>query len=287
MERSGSRSLCCDGPITNKEVDPTETPIYHLEGVVKAKADDMEDFTGPLDLILALLSKNKMEIKDIQISIILEQYLAWMEKRKKLDLEVASEFVTMASQLIFIKSRMLLSIHDEEALSEMEQLIASLEAHQRHENYLQIKAVTPEFSDRYNLGRDYITKVPEHLPVNKTYRYVHAKDDLRKAMVAVRERMGSQMPPPMSAFEGIVGREPYPVADKASELINRLLQFGVTRFKALFHGNRSRSEVVATFIAVLELCKAKRIRLAGTEEDCTVTCTGAGDDDLEFSTDAY
>ena len=66
-----------------------------------------------------------MEIRDIQISLILDQYLEWMQKRKELDLEIASEFVTMASQLIYIKTRMLLSIHDEEALSEMEQLIAS------------------------------------------------------------------------------------------------------------------------------------------------------------------
>ena len=82
-----------------------ETPIYHLEKVVKTR-EDMEDFNGPLDLILHLLSKNKMEIKDIQISLILEQYLAWMDQRKKLDLEVASEFVTMAAQLVFIKTRM-------------------------------------------------------------------------------------------------------------------------------------------------------------------------------------
>ena len=109
-----------------------EGPIYHLEGVVKAKEESMEDFVGPLDLILHLLSKNKMEIKDIQISLILDQYLAWMNKRKELDLEVASEFITMASQLLYIKTRMLLSIHDEEALSEMEQLIATLEAHQRN-----------------------------------------------------------------------------------------------------------------------------------------------------------
>lgn len=264
-----------------------DSPIYHLEKVVKARAEALEDFTGPLDLILHLLSKNKMEIKDIQISVILEQYLAWMERRKKLDLEVASEFVTMAAQLIFIKSRMLLSIHDEEALSEMEQLIASLEAHQRHENYMKIKSVIPEFTGRYALGRDYITKGPEQLPVNRAYRYVHDKDDLRRAMMTVRERMGSQMPPPMSAFDGIVGREPYPVADKAGELLRRLMRLGVTRFRSLFQGNRSRSEVVATFIAVLELCKAKRIRLAGTDEDCTVTCTGEGEAEMELSTDAY
>ena len=91
----------------------------------------------------------------------------------------------------------------------------------------------------------------------------------------------------MAAFEGIVGREPYPVGDKAGEILERLRRFGVTRFHALFKGNRSRSEIVATFLAVLELCKARRLRLAGTETDCTVTSTGGGDEDFEFSADTY
>ena len=246
----------------------------------------MEDFNGPLDLILHLLSKNKMEIKDIQISLILDQYLAWMDKRKQLDLEVASEFVAMAAQLVFIKTRMLLSIHDEEALSEMEQLIASLEEHQRHESYTRIKAVVPEMDRRYCLGRDYFTRGPEALPVNRAYRYVHQREDLRRAMLAVLARTERRLPPPASAFDGIVGREPYPVAEKAGEIIRRLLRFGVTRFRALFQGNRSRSEIVATFIAVLELCKARRLRLAGTAEDCTVTCIdGRADQPLDISTD--
>ena len=265
-----------------------ETPVFHLEKVVKAKQEDMEDFVGPLDLILHLLSKNKMEIKDIQISLILDQYLQWMDQRRELDLEVASEFITMASHLIFIKTRMLLSIHDEEALSEMEQLIASLEAHQRNENYLKVKAVVPAFDDRYRIGRDYLTKVPESIQPDKTYHYVHEKDDLFKAMTAVLSRTDNKLPPPVSAFQGIVGREPYPVADKAGEIIHRLLNFGITRFRALFKGNRSRSEVVATFLAVLELCKAHRVRLAGTEEDCTVTCTQSdGDSPVEFTADSY
>ena len=71
-----------------------------------------------------------------------------------------------------------------------------------------------------------------------------------------------------------MGREPYPVADKARAILDRLVQFGVTRFRAMFRGNRSRSEIVATFLAILELCRANRIHLAGTEEDCTVTSTG-------------
>lgn len=239
-----------------------------------------------MDLILHLLSKNKMEIKDIQISLILDQYLDWMKQRQALDLEVASEFVSMAAQLVFIKTRMLLSIHDEEALSEMEQLIASLEEHQRAECYSRIKAVLPELDRRYGVGRDYLTKVPEAVPVSKTYRYSHKPEDLRKAMLSVLARTERRLPPSVAAFEGIVGREPYPVADKAGEIIKRLLRFGVTRFQALFQGNRSRSEIVATFIAVLELCKARRLRLAGTAEACTVTCIdGREEGEMEISTD--
>ena len=264
-----------------------ETPVYHLEGVVKAKDTDMEDFVGPLDLILHLLSKNKMEIKDIQISLILEQYLAWMEQRKELDLEVASEFVTMASHLIYIKTRMLLSIHDEEALSEMEQLIASLEAHQRNENYAKLKQIVPRLDQRYALGRDFLTKGPEPLKKDQTYRYVHEPVDLFRAMSQVLERSDHKLPPPVSAFQGIVGREPYPVADKAKEIIHRLVSFGITRFRALFKGNKSRSEIVATFIAVLELCKANRLRLAGTQEDCTVTSIQGESEEMNFTADSY
>ena len=265
-----------------------EAPIYHLEGVVKAKEENMEDFVGPLDLILHLLSKNKLEIKDIQISLILDQYMEWMNQRRELDLEVASDFVTMASHLVYIKTRMLLSINDEEAMSEMEQLIATLEAHQRSENYLKIKAVAPALDSRYQIGRDYLTKVPEAVQPDKIYRYVHDRADLLRAMTDVLGRLDNKLPPPVSAFQGIVGREPYPVADKAGEIIKRLISFGVTRFRALFKGSRSRSEVVATFLAVLELCKARRLRLAGTESDCTVTCTQEEETgNLEFTAENY
>ena len=246
-------------------------PIYRLEGVVKAKESDMEDFVGPLDLILHLLSKNKMEIKDIQISLILDQYLEWLNQRKEMDLEVASEFVTMASHLVYIKTRMLLSINDEEALSEMEQLIAALEEHQRHENYGRIKEVVPYLEHRFSYGRDYLTKPPEPVKRDRTYTYVHQPQDVLQAITQVLSRSGNRLPPPVSAFQGIVGREPYPVADKIKEILHRLVDLGVTRFRALFRGNKSRSEIVATFIAVLELCKANRLRLAGTQEDCTVT----------------
>ena len=85
-----------------------EQPQYHLQNVVHAK-QTLEDFDGPLDVILLLLSKNKIEIQDISISSILEQYLAWLDERKRMDMEVASEFIAMASHLMYIKTRMLLS----------------------------------------------------------------------------------------------------------------------------------------------------------------------------------
>ena len=138
-----------------------EAPIYHLDKVVKAKQEDLEDFDGPLDLILHLLSKNKIEIRDIQISDLLDQYLAWMARREEMDLEVASEFVTMAAHLVYIKTRMLLSIDDEVALSEMEELMAALEEHRSQETYVKIKDVTEELGGRYIFSRFELSNAEE------------------------------------------------------------------------------------------------------------------------------
>lgn len=252
--------------------DHLDTPVYHLDGVVHAKSE-RENFDGPLDLILNLLSKNKMEIEEIQISLILDQYLEWMNQQQELNLEVASEFVAMAAHLVYIKTRMLLSIQDEEAASEMEELIASLEARRRSENYGKICQVTTLLSGRYEMGCDYITKPPEVLKPAETYQYRHQPGDLAKAMQSMFRRAREKVPPSAAAFEGIVGREPYPVTEKAREILGGLLRSGVARFRALFRYSRSRSEIVATFLAVLELCRRKRIYLAGGDGDCTVTRT--------------
>ena len=252
-----------------------EQPVYHLEHVVKTK-EAMENFDGPLDLILFLLGKNKMEISDIQISLILDQYLAWMEKRRELDLEVASEFVVMSSQLVFIKTRMLLNIHDEEALSEMDELKARLEDRKRHENYRKIRAVSRKLEERYQIGQDYIGKDPEPLEPDKTYRYVHKPEDLLRGLKQAMTRGENAVPPSVRSFAAIVGREPYPVADKVEEISRRLSTFGVARFHTLFYNCRSRSEAVATFLAVLEMCKEGKLSLAGTDSDCTVTYLSDG-----------
>ena len=93
-------------------------------------------------------------------------------------------------------------------------------------------------------------------------------------MAEIRSRAKQSLPPPRAAFDEIVRHEPYPVESKAKEILQRLRQHGITRFLLLFRGSRSRSEVVATFLAVLELCRASVIRLAGSETDCTVRQAG-------------
>ena len=248
-----------------------ENPIYKLEKVVHSRAEEeMQDFEGPLDLILFLLGKNKMEIQDISISTILEQYLAWLEQRQRMDLEVASEFITMASHLMYIKTRMLLSIEDEEAQSEMDALIQSLEERRRGESYSRIKKAAKRLEPMSEFGRNIFSRNPEPVERGKIYEYDHVPADLVLAMAEIQNRSERRLPPPRTAFDQIVHHEPYPVESKAREIIQRLKEGGMTRFLLLFRGNRSRSEVVATFLAVLELCRACIIRLAGSDTDCTV-----------------
>ena len=247
-----------------------ENPVFKLEKVVRSKEEEMQDFEGPLDLILFLLGKNKMEIQDISISLICDQYISWLEQRQRMDLEVASEFVTMASHLVYIKTRMLLSIEDEEAQSEVDALIQSLEERRRNENYVRVKSLAAKLEPMGEFGRNIITRNPETVKRGKIYEYDQEKADLVLAMAEIRNRANRVLPPPRAAFQDIVQHEPYPVESKAREIIRRLKEQGITRFRLLFLGNRSRSEIVATFLAVLELCRAHVLHLAGSETDCTV-----------------
>ena len=251
-----------------------ENPVFKLEKVVRSRSEEMQDFEGPLDLILFLLGKNKMEIQDISISLICDQYLQWLEQRQNMDLEVASEFVTMASHLVYIKTRMLLSIEDEEAQSEVDALIQSLEERRRNEQYIRVKSLAAKLEPMGEFGRNIVTRNPEPMKRGKIYEYDQNRADLVLAMAEMQSRVERSLPPPAAAFQEIVQHEPYPVESKAREIIRQLRENGITRFLQLFRGSRSRSEVVATFLAVLELCRARVLHLTGSEADCTVRQEG-------------
>ena len=242
-------------------------PQYRLEGIVHTRNEGMEDFEGPLDVIFLLLSKNKIEIQDVSITAILEQYLAYLDEMKRLDMEIASEFITMASHLMLIKTKMLLSAAEAaEAESELDLLRQSLIERQRKEAIEQIRIAITVLEPRNDIGRAMFTKQPEPLRRDETYRYKHEPEDMLRALDEIAERNQRRLPPPTVNFKGIVGKEPYPVTKKATELVRRLVLRGIDKLKNLFKGSKSRSEIVATFIAILELCKTNAVAL---EDDVT------------------
>ena len=138
-----------------------DNPSFFLEGVVRDK-DELQNFEGPLSLILLLLSKNKIEIRDISISDILDQYLEYLDKMQSMDLEIASEFVQMAAHLLYIKTRTLLA--GDEEVSELEMLMASLEQLKCRDIFASIQKVLPELKRASEIGMLYFSKMPEPLP---------------------------------------------------------------------------------------------------------------------------
>jgi segregation and condensation protein A len=247
-----------------------ENPIFTLHGVVKAKGE-MQDFTGPLALILQLLSKNKIEIKDISISLILEQYLQYLDAMSEMDLEIASEFVAMASHLVYIKTKMLVSGSDD--VEELSDLISSLEDLQRRDTYIQIKAVTDRLSEMYRSNYGIMVKQPEYFEPDTSYKYAHDVKDLLSAFCQLldKEELSSA-----NAAKAVLypQRIIYSVTEKASEILRTIKFRGATRINALIRSAQSRSEIVAVFIAVLELCRTGAIYLVGCDEDLTLCGSG-------------
>lgn len=248
-----------------------ENPIFRLEGVVKSK-DGNTDFVGPLALILQLLSKNKIEIKDISVSLILDQYLAYLASLSAMDLEVASEFVAMASHLVYIKTKMLLS--GDREVEELSELISSLEELRRRESYTQIKAVTGLLAEMFRTGSSLLVKTPEYIEPDAAYRYEHDVADLTTALKQLLDREDLSG---LSEMKVVAFPKPivYSVTDKASEILGHIKSRGTVQMRELINASGSRSEMVAVFIAVLELCRSGIIYLIDCGgEDLQICCSG-------------
>lgn len=233
---------------------------FHLDGVVKAK-NEYTDFDGPLELILQLLSKNRIEIKDIRISLILEQYLDYLEQMKRMDLEIASEFVEMASHLMYIKAKTVLA--GAEPVEEMDELKNSLEELQRRREYERVKLMADKLAKLAGRGEGIYVKNPEPLGKEKGYRYAHDVEEMRAALLAIlsREVERPGIPENFTAPAKLV----YPIGEKSEEIMLKMRTQRRLKVNELFKGASGRSELVASFIAVLELCRSGSIVL--TEED--------------------
>ncbi len=225
----------------------------------------LEVFDGPLELLLHLISKNKVSIYDIPISLILEQYMDYIEDLKKMDLEVSSEFIEMAARLMWIKSKMLLPKTDMEEEDPRMSLAEALAEYKRY------KKVLDAFrEDQKAAGITYVRKT-EHLEFDKQHKLTYETDVLTEAYRNVLRRADRALPPPMKSFAGIVGK---PIASVPARIIGilRSLKRKVTcSFRSLFSSARSRSEIVATFLAVLELSKSKYVEMDSRSDDVYLT----------------
>lgn len=226
----------------------------------------LDSFDGPLDLLLHLISKNKVSIYDIPIAEILEQYMAVLREAETMDMDVAGDFIAMAAQLVYIKSRMLLPKREKETEEDdpRTELVDMLLEYQR------FRQATSFFREKGEEGADMLTRPPE--AQENTPREVHGETiDLVRAANRLLRRVSRRAPPPVSAFSGIVGREPVPVEGRIRAILRRFAHAVRLPFARLFEGARSRSEIVATFLAVLELSKTHRITLHGEGEQTELT----------------
>lgn len=221
----------------------------------------LENFSGPLDLLLHLIKSNEMDIYDIRIVEITEQYLNIIEQMKRLDLDVAGEFLLMAATLVHIKSRTLLpvsdDIADEEGEDPREELIKRLLEYQRY------KEVSELFQQIPRLDRDVFTGCPS---LSDHFSSDALMDDTIVAGVYQLADAFHRLikDKPVEVFHEVV-QETLSVSDYIDNIITSLSQCKRKRFTAFFPDQCSRGELIVTFLAMLELVRMRMVNVEQVE----------------------
>ncbi len=220
----------------------------------------LDVFEGPLDLLMHLISKNKVSIDDIPIALILDQYLSYLETMRSLDIEVTSDFIVMAAQLILIKSRMLLPKPEK-----AEEDDPRRELVQRLEEYRLFKLAAAWLGKKTSLLGELVTKDAEPLPGKPEYTRRHTQDELLGALIrmaAAREVQEQPLPP---VFTELVGRESETIEDAAQRVIALLKGMRRISVTDLLAETGSRRAAIAAFLALLELCRDSVVCIDETE----------------------
>ncbi len=234
----------------------------------------LEVFEGPMDLLLQLIAKKKVSINDVPIMEIIEQYLEFVRQMQEDNLDVSSEFLEMAARLLYIKTVSLLPVH-EEAEKLVEELRGELT------EYQDCKLVAGKLQNQAK-GFDFYSRPPEEIEVDMTYTRIHEPAEIFKAYIAAVGKGKRKLPPPIEAFRGIVAHKIVSVASRISFIVDKFRQKKNHRFLSFFEGSESRSEMVATFLALLAMAKAKRIQIDGHGEDVSITLLEGGEEKIEI-----
>lgn len=219
-------------------------------------------FEGPMDLLLHLISKHKLNIYDIPIVDLVEQYTACISQMQEADMEVASEFLEMAARLVYIKTVSLLPT-DPQAQELKQELTGELL------EYRDCQMMAQKLAEQTD-GFLRFTREPEEFPVDTAYTRLHEPEELYRAYIAAAGKGRRRLPPPVEAFSGIVAHKIVSVGSRILFVLRRLVRGKKQRFLDFYTQSRSRSEMVATFLAMLELVKARRIEVDGDGPDADV-----------------
>lgn len=220
----------------------------------------LDNFEGPMDLLLHLISKNKLNIYDIPVFELVTQYLDYIDKMKKFDMDIASEFLDMAAKLIYLKTVALTPKYEEETETLKRELEGQLLEYQI------CKQIASELGQMQG-GMNTFSRKPEEISPDRAYKRIHEREDIFTAYFMAIGRGKRKLPPPETDFKDIVKRKIVSVTSKIVSIMRTLKRNKPIRWTSLFEKSESRSDLVATFLAVLELVKSKRIVLNGDDSD--------------------
>lgn len=229
----------------------------------------LEVFEGPMDLLLHLITKHKLNIYDIPIMELVEQYTDYIRRMEEADMEVASEFLEMAARLVYIKTVSLLP-SDPQAQELKQELTGELL------EYRDCKLMAQKLSERTD-GFLRFTREATDFPIDYTYNRLHEPEELYRAYLAAAGRGRRFIPPPAEAFSGIVSHKIVSVGSRIFFILKKLVRGARSRFEDFFLSATSRSEMVATFLAMLELVKDKRIEIDGSGDSAQVVLIRKGE----------
>lgn len=219
----------------------------------------LDNFEGPLDLLVFLIDKNKMDIYEVKISDIAEQYIAFLKQQEELNLEVASEFVVMATTLVLLKSKSLLpkAVEDEAELTEEELLRRIIEYKKYKEISKVFRANMEEFSKRFY-------KLPDDIELPKqSIEKKYVPEDIIERYRELVERNENKKNENAKNIEKIAMYETFTVADKVKEIFKELSKRPKFIFGSLFKlSEKPKIEVVTAFSGVLELSRRSKVNTA-------------------------
>ena len=249
--------------------------VFHLESVVR-DGDYLKDFEGPLSLILLLVSKDKVSVRDIKISEITDQYVEYISRLQEQDINLGSEFVQMASHLLYLKAASVLSA-DTDVPDELELLIQSLEQLKAKEEFKRLEPIVPIIDRLTRKGFMSFTGSGEQFDV--PIQYNHSPGELKNCLVTVINEEHFK-PLPTVNMDYMPRRFNYKIRDMGRRILDRLINFRQIPLDTLVRECNSRAEVVAVFISVLELSAIGGISLQSTDNRVILFCTDADIDNI-------